>query len=129
MSFLLCLFCSVNAGVHIENIGIEQFFDIPLLGNHFGYARKAHRRGCSFHGSVARLSDLPKGVHWGHMLAVGCLAGIGFTMALFVSNLALKPQNWKCFPNWAYLSHHVFQAFLERLCCTSWGSQPQSSQR
>ncbi|MGE0763104.1 MAG: Na+/H+ antiporter NhaA [Bdellovibrionales bacterium] len=35
-------------------------------------------------------ATMPRGVSWRHMLAAGSLAGIGFTMALFISNLALK---------------------------------------
>jgi NhaA family Na+:H+ antiporter len=31
---------------------------------------------------------LPHGVGWAHVIAVGCLAGIGFTVALFVASLA-----------------------------------------
>ncbi len=37
-----------------------------------------------------RLAELPKGVSWRHILGAGCLAGIGFTMALFIANLAFK---------------------------------------
>ena len=37
------------------------------------------------------LKKLPEGLNWGMLLAGGCLAGIGFTMALFVAGLALKP--------------------------------------
>lgn len=36
------------------------------------------------------LSQLPTGVNWRVMLGAGCLAGIGFTMALFIAGLALK---------------------------------------
>jgi NhaA family Na+:H+ antiporter len=35
-----------------------------------------------------RLAELPNGVTWPMMLAAGCLGGIGFTMALFVAQLA-----------------------------------------
>ena len=35
-----------------------------------------------------RLSDLPKGVGWGHIAGVSVLGGVGFTMAIFVTNLA-----------------------------------------
>ena len=33
------------------------------------------------------LSALPQGVQWSHMIGVGFLAGIGFTMSLFIASL------------------------------------------
>ena len=36
----------------------------------------------------SRLSDLPAGVNWGHIAGVSVLGGVGFTMAIFVTNLA-----------------------------------------
>jgi len=36
------------------------------------------------------LAALPAGVNWKVMLGGGCLAGIGFTMSLFIASLALK---------------------------------------
>jgi NhaA family Na+:H+ antiporter len=36
------------------------------------------------------LAALPTGVNWNIMLGAGCLAGIGFTMSLFIANLALQ---------------------------------------
>jgi len=35
---------------------------------------------------------LPKGVRWKHIIGCGFLAGIGFTMALFIANLAFKGE-------------------------------------
>ncbi|MBS1948734.1 MAG: Na+/H+ antiporter NhaA [Bacteroidetes bacterium] len=35
-----------------------------------------------------RLSNLPQGMRWGHLSGVGALAGIGFTMSIFITNLA-----------------------------------------
>ncbi len=35
-----------------------------------------------------KLAQLPQGVNWGMILGVGFLGGIGFTMALFIANLA-----------------------------------------
>jgi NhaA family Na+:H+ antiporter len=35
------------------------------------------------------IARLPEGVNWRVLLGGGCLAGIGFTMSLFVANLAL----------------------------------------
>ena len=33
------------------------------------------------------LAELPNGVEWRHMVGVGFLAGIGFTMSLFIASL------------------------------------------
>ena len=38
------------------------------------------------------LKRLPDGLGWGAMLGGGCLAGIGFTMALFIAGLALDGE-------------------------------------
>lgn len=34
------------------------------------------------------VASLPRGVSWRHILGAGCLGGVGFTMALFIGNLA-----------------------------------------
>ena len=36
------------------------------------------------------MADLPEGVTWTHVLGVGFLAGIGFTMSLFIAGLSLE---------------------------------------
>jgi NhaA family Na+:H+ antiporter len=40
----------------------------------------------------ARLARLPQGVGWGAVAAGGALAGIGFTMSLFIAGLALPDE-------------------------------------
>lgn len=40
-----------------------------------------------------KLSNLPDGVKWKHVLGMGFLAGIGFTMSIFVTNLAFVDEN------------------------------------
>jgi NhaA family Na+:H+ antiporter len=39
-----------------------------------------------------RVASLPQGVDWGTLLGGGFLAGIGFTMALFIAGLALPVE-------------------------------------
>jgi Na+:H+ antiporter, NhaA family len=34
------------------------------------------------------IAKLPRGVGWGSLLGYACLAGIGFTMSLFIATLA-----------------------------------------
>lgn len=38
------------------------------------------------------LASLPTGVNWKSMVGAGCLAGIGFTMSLFIAGLALEGE-------------------------------------
>lgn len=38
------------------------------------------------------LAKLPEGITWRHLIGGGCLAGIGFTMALFISGLAFDDK-------------------------------------
>jgi len=45
----------------------------------------------SWLGTWTGLASLPTGVSWRQILGVGALAGIGFTMSLFVANLAFGP--------------------------------------
>ena len=37
-----------------------------------------------------KLADLPRGVNWYKMIGAGLLAGIGFTMSIFISTLAFN---------------------------------------
>jgi NhaA family Na+:H+ antiporter len=39
----------------------------------------------------AGLASLPRGVGWGGVAVVGAVGGIGFTMSLFVAELAFRP--------------------------------------
>ena len=40
----------------------------------------------------SKLAVLPTGVTWGHMIGVGFLAGIGFTVSLFITDLAYDSE-------------------------------------
>jgi NhaA family Na+:H+ antiporter len=39
-----------------------------------------------------RLGRLPDGAHWGHIVGVGAVAGIGFTVSLFITGLAFDSK-------------------------------------
>ncbi|AWM36278.1 Na(+)/H(+) antiporter NhaA [Gemmata obscuriglobus] len=86
---IMPLFALANAGVHIEPSAVTEPVAIAvalglLLGKPIGvvlFSFIAVRLG------VARL---PQGVTWPVLLGGGLLAGIGFTMSLFVAGLAFE---------------------------------------
>jgi NhaA family Na+:H+ antiporter len=84
------LFGFANAGVTIGGLGLSAFFaPLPLgiaaalfIGKQigiFGSVRLAVALG---------LASLPRGASWLHIYGVAMLCGIGFTMSLFIGNLA-----------------------------------------
>jgi NhaA family Na+:H+ antiporter len=90
--FVLPLFALANAGVVLDDgliratmspVGLGVFLGL-FLGKPIGFllfSWLAVRSG---------RANLPEGVNWRQMGGIGCLAGIGFTMSLFVTELAFK---------------------------------------
>jgi NhaA family Na+:H+ antiporter len=88
---IMPLFALANAGVVIEpsEIGspIARAVGVALvLGKPIGILI------ASWIATRIGIARLPDGVGWRAMLGAGCLAGIGFTMALFIAALALEPS-------------------------------------
>lgn len=49
----------------------------------------------SFLATRLRLASLPDGASWGQMLGIGMIAGIGFTMSIFIATLAYTAADWQ----------------------------------
>lgn len=89
--FIIPLFAFANAGVLIEPAAFTDSVAIAVIvglcvGKPVGifvFSWLAVRSG---------FARLPEGVTWGILAAGGVLAGIGFTMSLFIANLALRDQ-------------------------------------
>ncbi len=87
------LFALANAGVPLgaatfEGDGLRVFLGVVLglvIGKPVGVLLLS-RLACA-----AGLAGLPKGVGWLRMGLVGSVAGIGFTMSLFIAQLAFPP--------------------------------------
>jgi NhaA family Na+:H+ antiporter len=90
---ILPLFAFFNAGVSLGGRGLAVLADPVTLGVIVGLvAGKAV--GVSLLSWLAVRGGramLPDGVTWPHIVGVGLLAGVGFTMSLFVSELAFGP--------------------------------------
>jgi len=87
---IMPLFALANAGVALGS-GIATGFSDPIsLGVIFGLVI-GKQIGISLFSWLVikwKLADLPEGVTWRHIYGVSWLAGIGFTMSLFISSLA-----------------------------------------
>lgn len=92
---VLPLFALANAGVVLLGASLGMLGDTVTLGillglfvgkpiGIFGMTHLAVRMG---------IAQLPKGVSFNHVLGASMLAGIGFTMALFIGGLAFDPSS------------------------------------
>jgi len=88
--FIIPVFALANAGVYIEGIGLDSLTaPVPLgviaglfLGKPLGIVI-----ACLIAVKLG-IGSLPRGTTWRHLTGASCLAGIGFTMAIFIANLA-----------------------------------------
>ena len=95
--FVLPLFALSNAGVHITGKIIDMILHPISLGIAIGLI------GGKFLGITLfsklmvklKLASLPDGVAWKHIYGVSFLAGIGFTMSMFISELAFADEEFK----------------------------------
>lgn len=88
--FIMPVFALANAGVSFLEYGINEAFSsislsiaVALLaGNAIGIT------GFSFATVKAGIASLPRGIRWAQIFGASLLGGIGFTMSLFIANLA-----------------------------------------
>ena len=87
---IMPLFAFANAGVSLEGLSFESLLDkVPLgillglfLGKQFGVFI------FSYVSIKTKIAQMPSNTSWYNFYGVGVLTGIGFTMSLFVGNLA-----------------------------------------
>ena len=95
--FILPIFALSNAGVHIEGSILEMLFHPISLGIIAGLVIGKFL-GISLFSRIMvwlKISILPEGVTWNQIYGVAFLAGIGFTMSMFISDLAFKEEEYK----------------------------------
>ncbi len=95
--FILPVFALSNAGVHIEGNFAGMLFHPVALGIIAGLVLGKFL-GISLLSRLMvglKISVLPEGVTWKQIYGVAFLAGIGFTMSMFISELAFKSGELK----------------------------------
>ena len=90
--FILPLFAFFNAGVQIEGSFGETLVQPVSLGVILGLVL-GKQIGITLFSWIAVKSGraaLPEGVDWGDLYGAACLGGVGFTMSLFIAELAYE---------------------------------------
>ena len=86
--FILPVFALANAGVEINtttNFDFSLMTNIAIslfVGKFLGVAL------ASYLGVKLKITELPNGVNFKHILGIASIAGVGFTMSIFIDNLA-----------------------------------------
>lgn len=98
VAFLIMpLFALSNAGVRLEGDGFDVLTHLthPVsVGIILGLVVGKQLGVTAFSFAAVRLgfAELPYGVTWSQFYGVACLGGIGFTMSLFITNLAFSGE-------------------------------------
>ena len=96
-SFLIIpVFALANAGVEVSRDSLDQALSSPItIGIVVGLVVGKILGVSSFTWLAVRLGlcRLPEGATWRAVMGVGALAGIGFTVSLFITNLAFAPEH------------------------------------
>ncbi len=89
--FVLPLFAFANAGIEISNESLSEAASSPVtIGIIMGLVvgKPVGIVAAAWLADVTRIGRRPAGVTWRHIIGAGALAGIGFTVSIFVTGLA-----------------------------------------
>jgi NhaA family Na+:H+ antiporter len=86
---IMPLFALANAGVVFDRSDIADPVALAVIGG-LVVGKPLGIVVASWIAVTARLARKPANLSWGAIAGGGCLAGIGFTMALFIAGLALE---------------------------------------
>lgn len=92
---VLPLFALANAGVVLLGASLGMLADTVTLGILLGLfvGKPVGIFGATYLAVRAGIAQLPQGVGMSHVFGAALLAGIGFTMALFIGGLAFDPTS------------------------------------
>ena len=90
--FILPIFAFANAGVSLAGISLASLASPVPLGVMLGLCvgKPVGITLVSYLALKFKLAKLPEGTHFGQIMAVSVLCGIGFTMSMFIASLAFS---------------------------------------
>ena len=91
---IIPLFAFANAGVVLGGLALADLTAPLPLGVGLGllFGKMAGVFGVTWGMVRLGLAAMPMGANWGQVFGVACLAGIGFTMSLFIGGLSFDDQ-------------------------------------
>jgi NhaA family Na+:H+ antiporter len=92
---IMPFFALVNAGLSLKGLTLTAGAPLTVVaGVVFGLVIGKPLGICLASWTAVRLGlcALPAGVSWRHVVLLGVLGGIGFTMSIFISNLAFEER-------------------------------------
>jgi Na+:H+ antiporter, NhaA family len=112
---ILPLFAFTNAGVDIKGFSLATAFEPLPLGIALGLfmGKQIGIFATSWLAIKSKLIRMPSGTQWRHFYAVSVIAGIGFTMSLFIGMLA--------FPDAVLQDKVKVGVLMGSLLCILWG--------
>lgn len=93
--FIMPVFALANAGVEINGEVISSGVIPPVMQGIFFGLLLGKPIGITLFSYIAvklKLAQAPVGVRWRQIFSLGIVGGIGFTMSIFIDNLAFKEQ-------------------------------------
>ena len=124
--FILPVFALSNAGVHIEGSVIEMILHPISLGIIAGLVLGKFL-GISLFSRLMvwlKISALPDGVTWKQIYGVAFLAGIGFTMSMFISDLAFIEEEFKQIAKVGIMAASVISATIGMIWLSMGAKKP-----
>lgn len=89
---ILPLFAFVNAGVNLRGVGLNSLMEPVTLGIIAGlfFGKQLGIMSVCWIGIKMKIARLPDKASWSQLYGVSLIAGIGFTMSLFIGSLAFE---------------------------------------
>jgi NhaA family Na+:H+ antiporter len=112
--FILPIFAFTQAGVNLTNLNMQALLQPMVLGIACGLfiGKQVGIFGTTWLVVKSGLATLPQGTGWRHIYGVSLIAGIGFTMSLFIGALAFDNYAVKEQVKLGVITGSLFSAFF-----------------
>ena len=124
------IFAFANAGVVLTGISLSDLFAPLPMGIAMGLilGKQIGVFGATYITVRMGFARLPQGVTWAHIYGLSCLAGIGFTMSLFIGGLSFSDAEMMNQVRLGVLSGSIISAILGYVVLMATTSKPAVDQ-